>query len=103
MFFREKRTPTTPVLQLVESRREADGQVRQHLIVSLGGCWVPDELRKAVAVAVTHRLAGYERIRPADPEVAEWTRRVLAKLDAAGRLAPPKLSRGGGAGGGGGR
>lgn len=46
MFFREKKTRKARVLQLVENSRNAEGKVRQRLVVSLGGCPVPDEHRK---------------------------------------------------------
>lgn len=38
MFSREKKTARGTLLQLVESRRGADGKVRQQLAVSLGEC-----------------------------------------------------------------
>ena len=60
MFFREKKTRKTRVLQQVENRRDSAGKVRQRVVVSLGGCPVPDEHRKRVAVELTRR-----RRRPA--------------------------------------
>jgi len=87
MFFREKKTSKHPVLQLVENRRGTDGKVCQRIVVSLGGCCVPDEYRKAVAIEVTHRMAGYQRILPLeDPVVADWTKLVLDRIEEAGRL-----------------
>ncbi len=88
MFFREKKTAREPVLQLVENRRTALGKVRQRVVVSLGGCRVPDELRKAVAAQVTDRAAGYQHILAPDSKVAYWTRRVLDRMAAAGQLRP---------------
>ena len=64
MFFREKKTPKGYLLQLVENKRDSTGKVKQHIIVSLGGCNVPDEYRKAVAIEITHRMAGYQRLLP---------------------------------------
>ncbi|NQT19612.1 MAG: IS1634 family transposase [Planctomycetes bacterium] len=87
MFFREKKTSKCPVLQLVETHRDAKGKVRQRMVVSLGGCRVPDEHRKAVAIEVTHRMAGYQRLFPLeDPEVTHWTKLVLQRIEEAGRL-----------------
>ena len=87
MFFREKKTSKHPVLQLVKNYRNARGKVSQRVIVSLGGCCVPDEHRKAVAQEVTHRMAGYERLLPIeDPEVMEWTQKVLKRIEEAGKL-----------------
>lgn len=87
MFFREKKTSKHPVLQLVENQRNANGKVSQRIVVSLGGCCVPDEYRKAVAIEVTHRMAGYRRILPIeDPIVADWTKLVLERIKEAGKL-----------------
>lgn len=86
MFFREKKTSRKPVLQLVENRRTSCGKVAQRVVVSLGGCRVPDELRRLVAVEVTHRLAGLQRILEDDPAVEYWVGRVLEKVGEAGRL-----------------
>ncbi|MFN2352860.1 MAG: hypothetical protein ABR497_13045, partial [Kiritimatiellia bacterium] len=87
MFFREKKTSKHPVLQLVENQRNANGKVSQRVVVSLGGCFVPDEYRKAVAIDVTHRMAGYQRMLPLeDPIVADWAKLVLERIEEAGRL-----------------
>ncbi len=40
MFIREKETKTTTILQLVRSRRNADGKVRQEIVLSLGDAHV---------------------------------------------------------------
>lgn len=56
-------------------------------MVSLGGCRVPDEYRKAVAVEVTHRMAGYKRLIPFDdPVLSDWTENVLKRIEDAGKL-----------------
>ena len=87
MYFREKKTSKRPVLQLVESVRGSAGKVSQRIIVSLGGCRVPDEYRKAVAIEVTHRMAGYERLIPFDdPMLSDWTELVLKRIEEAGKL-----------------
>lgn len=91
MFFREKKTSRQPTLQLVESYRTSEGKSRQRVVVSLGDCPVPDELRRLVAVEVTHRMAGYRRLLDDDPLVEQWVRRVLEKIEAAGKL--PGASR----------
>jgi transposase len=91
MFFREKKTSSKPTLQLVESYRTAKGKVRQRVVVSLADCCVPDELRRLVAVEVTHRMAGYRRLLDEDPLVELWVGRVLERIEAAGKL--PEASR----------
>lgn len=87
MYFREKKTSKNPVLQLVECVRGPTGKVSQRIVVSLGGCRVPDEYRKAVAAEVTHRMAGYARLIPFDdPALSDWTEKVLKRIENAGKL-----------------
>jgi transposase len=86
MFFREKRSRKSVVLQLVESHRNGRGKVRQRVVVSLGGLVVPDEYRKAVAHEVSQRMAGYQRLIEDDPVVAYWTQAVIAKIEDEGKL-----------------
>lgn len=86
MYFREKKTSRQPVLQLVESRRTPEGKVRQRVVVSLGDCRVPDDLRRLVACEVTQRMAGYRRLLSGDPVAELWANRVLERIERAGKL-----------------
>jgi len=86
MFFREKKTRKARVLQLVENSRNAEGKVRQRLVVSLGGCPVPDEHRKRVATELTRRIAGYESLLSEEPVIEYWVGRVLERMGEADRL-----------------
>jgi len=89
MFFREKKTAKKPVLQLVENRRNAGGRVCQKVVVSLSGCPVPDEYRRAVAREVTRRMEGYQRIFEPESNISYWAGRVLEKIEEAGKLSRP--------------
>ncbi|MHB9139558.1 MAG: hypothetical protein ACYC4Q_09160 [Victivallaceae bacterium] len=80
MYIREKKTKTTPVLQLVSGERGHDGKVRQHIILSLGNVPIPDELRRTIAHEVENRLNGYQRLMPLDLAIAEWVDFILKKL-----------------------
>ncbi|HKL22708.1 MAG TPA: IS1634 family transposase [Tichowtungia sp.] len=86
MFFREKKSGSTRLLQLVENHRNAEGNVRQRVVASLGGCPVPDEVRKRVAAEMTHRMAGYQRLLSEEPIVEYWVDRVWERIAEAGRL-----------------
>ena len=88
MFIREKKTKTTPVLQLVENRRGADGKVRQEIIVSLGSLPIPDEYRREIADEVKNRMMGYQRLLPLEYEVGRWVDQILKKIDFEGKLPP---------------
>lgn len=86
MFFREKKSGSARLLQLVENHRNAEGNVRQRVVASLGGCPVPDEVRKRVAAEITHRMAGYQCLLSEEPIVEYWVDRVWERLAEAGRL-----------------
>jgi hypothetical protein len=86
MFFREKKSGSSRLLQLVENRRNAEGKVCQQIVVSLGGCPVPDEVRKRVAAEILYRMEGYQRLLPNEPIVQYWVDRVWQRINEAGRL-----------------
>lgn len=88
MYIREKKTKTTPALQLVSGARGQDGKVRQKIILSLGNVPIPDELRKTIAHEVENRMNGYQRLMALDLEVAKWVDHILEKLDSEGNLPP---------------
>ncbi|MCX5887820.1 MAG: IS1634 family transposase [Deltaproteobacteria bacterium] len=58
MFFRYKQSPTGQCLQLLEAYRNAQGQPRQRVVVSLGNLRVPPEEQTRVACLVEQRLRG---------------------------------------------
>ena len=88
MFIREKKTKTTPVLQLVENRRQKNGKVKQEIIVSLGSIPIPDEHRREIASEVSNRMMGYQRMLPLDYEVGRWVDHILKKIEIEGKLPP---------------
>jgi transposase len=90
MYIREKKTRTTPALQLVSGRRDHNGKVRQEIILSLGNVPIPDELRKTIAHEVENRMNGYQRLLPLSLDVAKWVDFILKKLESAGKLTPIK-------------
>ena len=79
MYFRIKKTKTTPVMQLVKTVRQKDGRIQQKLVVSLGQKFVPENLRKAVAVHVENRLNGYQTLYPLALEEAHWVDYILKR------------------------
>jgi len=88
MFIREKKTKSTPVLQLVENRRDQYGKVRQKIIVSLGNVPIPDEYRREIAKEVENRLHGYQRLLPVDYNVGKWVDYILKKIKETNALPP---------------
>ena len=58
VFFRTKIIKGTPLVQLVESFRNAEGSPRQRVVASLGDAEIPEAEQKAIAKAVTLHLRG---------------------------------------------
>ncbi len=58
MYFRTKTVKNTPLVQLVESFRNAEGQPRQRVVVSLGDAQIPVDEQKSISNAVEARLRG---------------------------------------------
>lgn len=90
MYIREKKTKTTPALQLVSGKRDHNGKVRQQIILSLGNVPIPDELRKTIAHEVENRMNGYQDLLPLELDVAKWVDFILKKLEATGKLSAVK-------------
>ena len=79
MFFRTKSIKGASLLQLVESYRNAEGQPRQRVVVSLGDARLPDGEEAAIARAVRGHLLGQgELLAPQlSEQAAGWVRRIL--------------------------
>ena len=59
VFFRTKIIKGTPLVQLVESFRNAEGSPRQRVVASLGDAEIPEAEQKAIAKAVEmQRISG---------------------------------------------
>lgn len=58
MFFRTKTVKGTPLVQLVESYRNVEGQPRQRVIASLGDATLPADEKRGIAKAVESALTG---------------------------------------------
>lgn len=88
MYFRTKKTNTTPVLQLVRGDRDACGKVRQKIVVSLGNLPVPSRLRKEIAEELESRLSGQESLLPASAGTGKWVDLILKRIDEERRWTP---------------
>jgi transposase len=79
MFFREKMSRGTRVLQLVESYRNTEGKPRQRVLASLGDADVPQNELKPIARAVELRLRREESLWPVElsAEAAAWVVRIV--------------------------
>ena len=78
MFFRTKSIKGTPLVQLVESFRNAEGLPRQRVVASLGDVTIPEDQRRLIAKAVERQLCGNAELFEAGltGEAAAWVTRI---------------------------
>ena len=87
MYFREKTsTNGTLLLQLVRGSRGLDGKVRQQVLLSLGGCVIPDVFRREIAHNIEAIVSGQQSLLPMKPEVASWSDLIIDKMKSEGKL-----------------
>jgi hypothetical protein len=74
VFFRTKQIKGTPLLQLVEAYRNAEGQPRQRVVASLGNITLPGEHTRCIAKAVECQINGQQLLLGGEltAEVASW-------------------------------
>lgn len=79
MYFRTKTIKNSTLLQLVESYRNAEGQPRQRVVVSLGDATLPETEKHLIARAVERHLYGQADLLPPvlSEEAAHWVRRIV--------------------------
>ena len=87
MYFRLKNTKSTPVLQLVESFRNQEGQPRQRILISLGNISIPTELWHDLAQEIENRLHQTPSLFPPDSDLMGWADLILGELEKSGKLA----------------
>ncbi|MFT4640189.1 MAG: hypothetical protein ACI8T1_003515, partial [Verrucomicrobiales bacterium] len=85
MYFRTKTIKGTPLLQLVESYRNAEGSPRQRVVASLGDAVISEAEKDDIAGAVTRCLRGADRGESEDwfettlsADAAAWVARIVA-------------------------
>ena len=79
MYFRTKTVKNTSLVQLVESYRNAEGQPRQRVVVSLGDAQLPKKEQKAIARVAKSRLRGSPDLfeEELSEEAAAWVTRIV--------------------------
>ena len=83
VYFRTKTVKGTPVVQLVESFRNPEGQPRQRILASLGDASLPEDDKTRIARAVEDHLLGRASLTidaPLSEDAASWVRRILHLL-----------------------
>jgi len=80
MYFRLKKTKTTPVLQLVESYRNKEGNPRQKILLSLGDVDIAPSLWKILAEEIENHLKGTPSFLELEPEILKWVDLIVKEL-----------------------
>ena len=80
VFFRTKSIKGTPLVQLVQSYRDAQGAPRQRVIASLGDTRLPESEERAIATAVERRLQGERELFESElsTDGLAWVARIVA-------------------------
>jgi transposase len=79
MYFRTKTIKGTPLVQLVQSYRNEEGQPRQRVVASLGKLHIPEDQKRLIARAVEMRLQGGQDLFESElsEEAAAWVARIV--------------------------
>jgi transposase len=95
MFFRQTKTPSGRVLQLLESYRDSEGVPRHSVVVSLGDAMIDPAERKAIAAAVAASLHGQGELlpRPLSACGRRLVERIVKRVDREGRWKPKGAAR----------
>jgi hypothetical protein len=83
VYFRTKIVKGTPVVQLVESFRNSEGQPRQRIIASLGDAHLPEAEKTCIARAVEDHLLGNPPLpmdTPLSQGATSWVTRIFQLL-----------------------
>ena len=93
MYFRTKIIKDTPLVQLVQSYRNEEGQPRQRVIASLGDAKLPEADKPLIAQAVERQLQGVQDFLDSSlsGEAASWVAR-LVQIAGTSKAAAPVTS-----------
>lgn len=96
MYLRRKNSPSGKVLQLLESYRNAEGNPRNKIVVSLGNAKIPQELFGVIATSVSSSLYGYQQLIEDDipMEARSWIDLIVKRVQRQGRWRPALQSHG---------
>jgi len=92
MYFRNKKTKSGQALQLVESFRDAEGNPRQRIILSLGGAFLQKELWGSVAEEIENHFRGIKTLLSPVEEVDRWSKKIIREIEKKGWQSKEKSS-----------
>jgi len=87
MFFRTKQSPSGQCLQLLESYRNAQGQPRHRVVVSLGDAMIAEVDRPRIAQLVEQRLRGQAELACVSDsaQALKWADGIAKRIEREGR------------------
>ena len=88
MFFRCKQSPSGQCLQLLEAYRNAQGQPRHRVVVSLGDANIPQAERPLIARMIEQRLCGQPELAGTsqnNPGASELAEAIVKRIEREGR------------------
>jgi len=90
MYFRQKKSNSGKVLQLLESYRNEEGQPRHRVVLSIGDADITKEDRAIIAKAVERKLYGYVELieHTYSKPIQDWIDLIVRKVDTQGRWHP---------------
>jgi transposase len=96
MYFHLKKSPSSKVLQLLESYRTHEGKSRHRVVVSLGNAKIPEKDLKWIAKYVELRLYNREELLEPSPEQQVWIDIIVKRIEREGRWHPFSKTEAGG-------
>jgi transposase len=95
MYFRQKKSNSGKVLQLLESYRNGEGQPRNRVVLSIGDADITKEDRTVIAKAVESKLYGYLELleHSYSKPIQDWIDLIVRKVDKQGRWHPSKSNQ----------
>ena len=90
MYFRRKKSPSGEVLQLLESYRNAEGNPRSQIVVSLGNAKIPEDCWGVIATSISSALYGYQQLIQDDipMKARPWIDSIVKRVQREGRWSP---------------
>jgi len=94
MFFRQKKSPSGTVLQLIQSYRNECDQPRQRVIISLGDACIPEQERTLIAQRIDMELKGQRELIESvlTTGQCQWVDRILRQIREKGVRALAEVS-----------
>ena len=94
MYFHEKKSNSGKVLQLLQSYRNAEGQSRHHVVVSLGNAKIAKKNQKEIVLGVERKLSWQQEFELIgySKETRKWIQKITMLIERKGSEATIQIS-----------